>query len=127
MQQERKIEIAYLRATFLREILEEWLFSFRRLSGGPSEGKYDAQSFNESKIKEECNMQNEMKKKANPKKFVRYKAGADMYSMCQTKFEKMAKEAGAVYKVNKIVLVNTEIFEAYLETFRLERGADYGI
>ena len=42
-----------LRATFLREILEEWLFSFRRLSGKPSEGKYDAQSFKESMNKEE--------------------------------------------------------------------------
>ena len=41
-----------LRATFLREILEEWLFSSRRLSGEPSEGKYDAQSFTDSMNKE---------------------------------------------------------------------------
>ena len=54
------------------------------------------------------------------KKFVRYKEGAEMYSMCQTKFEKMAKDAHAVYKLDKLVLVNCEIFEAYLETFRLE-------
>lgn len=45
-----------LRATFLREILEEWLFSFRRLSGEPSEGKYDAQSFTDSMNKEATNM-----------------------------------------------------------------------
>lgn len=56
----------------------------------------------------------------NRKKFVRYKEGAEMYSMCQTKFEKMAKDAHAVYKLDKLVLVNCEIFEAYLETFRLE-------
>lgn len=45
-----------LRATFLREILEEWLFSFRRLSGEPSEGKSDAQSFSVSMNKEETKM-----------------------------------------------------------------------
>ena len=33
--------------------MEEWLFSFRRLFGEPSEGKNDAQSFKESKHKEE--------------------------------------------------------------------------
>ena len=52
------------------------------------------------------------------KKFVRYKEGAEIYSMCQSKFEKMAKEANAVYKLDKLVLVNCDIFEAYLETFR---------
>ncbi len=57
--------------------------------------------------------------KAKNKKFVRYKEGAELYSMCQSKFEQMAKEAKAIYKVDKVVLVNCEIFEAYLETFRL--------
>ena len=54
----------------------------------------------------------------NRKRFVRYKEGAEMYSMCQSKFKKMAKEANAVYKLDKLVLVNCDIFEAYLETFR---------
>ncbi|SHJ52546.1 DUF6462 family protein [Pseudobutyrivibrio xylanivorans] len=54
------------------------------------------------------------------KRFVRYKEGAEMYSMCQTKFEKMAKDAKAIYKCDKLVLVNTEIFEHYLETFRID-------
>ena len=31
----------------------------------------------------------------------------------------MAKDAGAVYKLNKLVLVNCDIFAQYLETFRL--------
>ncbi|RBP35934.1 DUF6462 family protein [Garciella nitratireducens] len=60
-----------------------------------------------------------MKSKVNPKRFVRYKEGAELYSMCQTKFEEMAKEAGAVYKLNKLVLVNCDILDEYLETFRL--------
>lgn len=53
------------------------------------------------------------------KKFVRYKEGAEVYSMCQSKFERMAREAKATYKLDKLVLVNTEIFERYLETFRV--------
>ena len=53
------------------------------------------------------------------KKFVRYKEGAEMYSMCQSKFERMAKDAKATYKLDKLVLVNTELVEKYLETFRI--------
>ena len=52
------------------------------------------------------------------KKFVRYKEGAEKYSLGLTKFQELAKEAKAVYKVDKIVLVNCEIFENFLETFR---------
>ena len=42
-----------------------------------------------------------------------------MYSMCRNTFIKLATEAGAIYKINRLVLVNTKIFEQYLETFRL--------
>lgn len=52
------------------------------------------------------------------KKFVRYKEGAEKYSLGLTKFQELAKEAKAVYKVDKIVLVNCEIFDKFLETFR---------
>ena len=34
-----------------------------------------------------------------------------------SKFKQLAHEAKAVYKVDKIALVNTEKFEKYLETF----------
>lgn len=60
-----------------------------------------------------------MESRVDRKKFVRYKEGAELYSICQSKFEQMAKDAKAIYKVDKLVLVNCEIFEAYLETFRL--------
>lgn len=60
-----------------------------------------------------------MQQKVNKKRFVRYKEGAEIYSMCQSKFEQMAKEAGAIYKLYKLVLVNCDIFEEYLETFRI--------
>lgn len=66
------------------------------------------------------NNQKEMvaKTKAASKKFVRYQEGADKYSIGITKFKALAREAHAVYKVDKIALVNCEIFERFLETFR---------
>lgn len=60
-----------------------------------------------------------MATKQYAKKFVRYKEGAEIYSMCQSKFEQIAKEAKATYKVGKLVLVNTEILDKYLELYRL--------
>ena len=51
------------------------------------------------------------------KKFVRYGEGAQLYSMSQSTFEKLAKEAKALYKYNKLVLVNTEKIDEYLELF----------
>lgn len=61
-----------------------------------------------------------MESRVNRKKFIRYKEGAELYSICQSKFERLAKEAKAIYKVDKVVLVNCDIFEKYLESFRLE-------
>ena len=53
------------------------------------------------------------------KRFVRYKEGAELYSIGLNKFEKMARDAGACYKVDKLVLVNLDEFETYLQTFKL--------
>ena len=39
--------------------------------------------------------------------------------MSQSTFERRAKDAKAIYKMGKIALVNTEIFERYLESFRV--------
>ena len=61
-----------------------------------------------------------METRISKKKFVRYKEGAELYSICQSKFKKLAKEAKAIYKIDKVVLVNTDIFEAYLETFKVD-------
>jgi hypothetical protein len=51
------------------------------------------------------------------KKFVRYKEGAELYSMGLSKFQQLAHEAKATYKVDKLVLVSIDKFEKYLETF----------
>ena len=50
------------------------------------------------------------------KKFVRYSDGAKMYSMGMTKFQEVAKDAKACYKIGQLVLVNTEILDKYLES-----------
>ncbi|MGO5070511.1 DUF6462 family protein [Roseburia faecis] len=65
---------------------------------------------------------NESKKKdryEDAKKFVRYSDGAKMYSMGMTKFQEVAKDAKACYKIGQLVLVNTEILDKYLETFHI--------
>ncbi len=49
------------------------------------------------------------------KKYVRYNEGADLYSMGIHGFMELAKEAGAVRKINGICLVNVEILNEYIE------------
>lgn len=53
------------------------------------------------------------------KRFVRYKDGAEMYSMSLSKFQQLAKDANACYKVNQLVLINLDILDEYLETYRI--------
>lgn len=62
-----------------------------------------------------------MDRKYVAKKFVTQKEGSELYSLGIETFRKMAEEAGAVYRLNKLILVNTEVFEEYLETFRVWR------
>lgn len=54
------------------------------------------------------------------KKFVRYEEGAKIYSLGVHAFMNLAKEAGAIYRIRRTVLVNTEIIDEYLETFHEE-------
>ena len=62
--------------------------------------------------------QNVAETKKYAKKFVRYKEGAERYSLGLTKFQALAKEAKSAYKIDGVALVNCELFERYLETFR---------
>ena len=52
------------------------------------------------------------------KKFVRYDEGAKIYSMGLHTFKDLAKEAGAIYRIKRVVLVNTDIIDEYLENFK---------
>ena len=51
------------------------------------------------------------------KKYVNATEGSIIYSLGHTRFMALAKEANAVYKIGNTALVNTEIFEQYLEQF----------
>lgn len=51
------------------------------------------------------------------KKYVRYAEGAELYSVGIHTFQEMAKEAGAIYRVKRCVLVNTQKIDEYLENF----------
>ena len=60
------------------------------------------------------------KKVVSKKRLVRYKEGAEMYSMGMNKFQTLAKDAGAVLKIDRMVLVDLDAFERYLESFRVK-------
>lgn len=61
----------------------------------------------------------EKKTAPSRKIYVRYTDGAEMYSMSRHSFMKLAAEAGAVRKINRLSLVNTKIFEEYIESFAI--------
>lgn len=52
------------------------------------------------------------------KKFVNAEEGAIIYGISKSRIIVIAREAGAVYKVGNSALINTELFEKYLERFR---------
>lgn len=62
---------------------------------------------------------------AKNKRFVRYADGAEMYSMGLSKFQQIARDAEACYKVGQLVLVNLDILDSYLETFRIRESEYY--
>ena len=64
-------------------------------------------------------------KQNKERRFVRYKEGAEMYSMGLTKFQELAKNAKACYKINQLVLVNLDVLDEYLETFRITEDSFY--
>jgi hypothetical protein len=59
-------------------------------------------------------------KTINKKRLVRYKEGAEMYSMGLNKFQSLAKDAGSVLKIDRMVLVDLDVFDQYLESFRIK-------
>ena len=62
-----------------------------------------------------------MRDQIDEKKFVRYREGAHIYSMSEREFNKLAHDANAVYKRNKMALVKLEVIDNFLEYFR-EKG-----
>lgn len=50
------------------------------------------------------------------KQYIRYAEGAALYSMGLNTFKEMAHTAGAVRKVDGVVLVNVRVINDYIET-----------
>jgi len=55
----------------------------------------------------------------NEKKYVRYQEGAEIYSVSEQSFRRLAKEAQAIYKIRNITLVNVAEFDKYIKTFKI--------
>ena len=54
--------------------------------------------------------------------FITYYQGADYYGLGLKVFTRMAREAGAVYKIGKKVLIRRSIFEEYFrQLYRKEK------
>ena len=58
-----------------------------------------------------------MEKRVDKKKYVRYDEACELYGMGLTKLKEVARDAGAVYKLNRLVLINIEKMDEYIETF----------
>lgn len=51
------------------------------------------------------------------RKFLRYQQAEIVYSLSHKKLTELANDAGAIYRMDGIVLINREIFDEYLEQF----------
>lgn len=60
----------------------------------------------------------ELEKLLAGKKYVRYEEGAVLYSMGKNSFRQVAQDAHAIVRLKRIVLVNVEVLDEYLESFR---------
>ena len=60
--------------------------------------------------------------KMNAKKFVRYQEGAEKYSLGLTKFQELAKEAKAVYKIDKVALSTVRFSSGIWNPFTLHKN-----
>lgn len=54
------------------------------------------------------------------KKFRRYLDAAAYYGVSRSTIERIARDAGAIYKIHNTVLINCQILEEYLETCKLD-------
>ncbi len=52
-------------------------------------------------------------------KFMRVKDACEAYHMSRPKIMEEALSAGALYRLNKTILINVKIFDEYLETYRI--------
>ncbi len=56
--------------------------------------------------------------------FISFRTGCEYYGLGEKPFVRMAREAGSVYKIGKMVRVNRIIFEEYLRNQRKVKKVD---
>ncbi len=59
------------------------------------------------------------------REYIRYQQAEIIYSLSHKKLMELASDAGAIYRFDSTVLINREIFDAYLERFH-EPASKYG-
>lgn len=52
------------------------------------------------------------------KSFVTYREGCDYYDLTEKVMTRLAKEAGATIRIGRIVMIDTEILDKYIDSFR---------
>ena len=63
------------------------------------------------------NQQKRSEVKEEARRFLRYQQAEIVYSLSHKKLMELANDAGAIYRMDGIVLINREIFDEYLEQF----------
>ncbi len=58
--------------------------------------------------------------KLKQSRYMRYREAALYYCLGMSNIKRLAKESGATLHVGKCVLIDTEIFEKYIDSFRDE-------
>ena len=61
-----------------------------------------------------------MAKRMKLSKYMRYREAALFYCLGVSNIKQLAKEAGATIRIGKCVLIDTEILEKYIDSFRQE-------
>ena len=59
------------------------------------------------------------------REYIRYQQAELIYSMSHKKILELARDAGAIYRFDSTVLINREIFDAYLERFHEPATSKY--
>lgn len=55
------------------------------------------------------------------KKFIRYDIGEELYSVSDKTLRDWVKSSGSEYKIGRMVLINVNILDEWLENFRVKK------
>lgn len=59
------------------------------------------------------------------REYIRYQQAELIYSLSHKKLLELASDAGAIFRIDSTVLINREIFDAYLERFHEPATGNY--